>query len=317
MLLTMSMVGAVMLVLLLGVAYVMSIFYFSADLPQLVPLPLTPGQVLSGKFLVVLVSEYLTILPFLLPGFLVFGLRSGAGFGFWVQAKVVYLLVPLLPLSLAAVFTMLLMRVANLARRKDAVRMVGLLVMVLGISVLNALPGRIPPGQEAEFIARLVLSEDGFVSVVGRAFPPVIWATRALTARTGQLGWLLLLAGVSLGGAGIVGVLGQRLFYTGLIGGEEVAPGRGLTGEQLSRRMRAARGPVIAIMLREWRMLIREPIVAFNSVVVIVIMPVVMVIPLLFGGGQAMQGLSAMLLGNPTVAYLVGAGYVCFMALMA
>lgn len=318
--LTMAMVGAVMVVLLLGVAYIMSIFYFSTDLPQLVPLPLTPGQVLSGKLLVVLLSEYLTMAPLLFPGLLVFGLRSGAGPAYWVQALAVYLLAPLLPVSLAAIFTMLLMRVANLSRRKDAVRMAGMVVFILIITVLQGLPARIAVGQEAEFIARLLLTEDGFVSVMGRVFPPVIWATRALTARTGQLGWLLLLAGVSLGGVGVVALLGQRLFYSGLIGSEEVRAGKGLSDNALSRRIRVARGPVAAIMLREWRMLLREPIVVLNSVAVIVIMPVVMVIPLLFMGdigGVVIQGLGAMLLGNPNLARLIGAGYVCSMALMA
>ena len=41
-----------------GVALVISVFYFSNDLPILIPLPLKPWEVLTSKFAVILANEY-------------------------------------------------------------------------------------------------------------------------------------------------------------------------------------------------------------------------------------------------------------------
>ncbi|HCC32705.1 MAG TPA: hypothetical protein DEQ28_02205 [Clostridiales bacterium] len=318
--LTLSMIAAAAAVLFLGFAYVMSVFYFSTDLPMLIALPLAPWQVLSGKFLVVLVAGYLTMAPLVLPGLLVYGIRSGAGGLYWLQALAVYLVAPVIPVSLAAMAVMVLMRVANLARYKDAVRLIGMIVLVLAISVLSMLLARIEaPGREAEFVARLLLPGDGLIVQTGRAFPPAVWATRALTAPAGaaRLGWLLALAGAALGAAAMALAVGQHLFYGGLIGGEEVRAGRGLTDSRLAARVRRVRGPVWAIALRDLRLLTREPMSLMNSVAMIPLVPVLMAIPLLAIGDAAQPGLQDLLLGSPIVSRLAGAGYMAAMALMA
>ncbi len=318
--LTMSMMAAAAMVLFLGFAYVMSVFYFSTDLPLLIALPLSPWQVLSAKFLVVLVAGYLTMAPFVLPGFLVYGVRAGAGSLYWLQALAVFLVTPVIPVSLAALAVMGLMRAANLARYKDAMRLIGMIVLTLALTVLFALPARLsPPGREAEFLTRLLLAEDGLMVQVGRSFPPAIWATRALTAPAGavRLGWLLALVSAAVGMAAIVVAIGQRLFYGGLVGSEEVSAGRGLTASDLASRIRRGRSPVMAIALRDIRLLIREPMVLLNSVAMVFLLPVLMVIPILAGGQAAQESLQAMALGNPIVSNLSGAGYVATMALMA
>jgi ABC-2 type transport system permease protein len=318
--LTLSMVTAASAVLFLGFAYVMSVFYFSNDLPLLITLPLSPWQVLSGKFLVVLVAGYLTAALFLLPGFLVYGIRSGAGSLYWLQSLAVYLVFPLIPVSLAALAVMLLMRAANLARYKDAVRLIGMLVLVLAIAVFGTLPARMgTPQREAEFLARLLLPGEGLMVQVGQAFPPAVWATRALTAPAGatRLGWLLALAGGALGTVAIAFALGQWLFYGGLIGSEEVRRGRGLTEGVLARRLRRVRAPVWAIALRDIRLLVREPMSLLNSVAMIPLLPVLMAIPILAVGEAAQPSLQDLLLGAPLVSQLAGVGYVAAMALMA
>jgi hypothetical protein len=53
-----------------------------------ITLPLAPWQVLSGKFLLVLVAGYLSTAPFVLPGLLVYGIRSGADGRYWPQALI-------------------------------------------------------------------------------------------------------------------------------------------------------------------------------------------------------------------------------------
>ena len=58
---------AQMIIGLFGIYWLMSAFYFSRDLPQLVPLPLTPQAVLGGKFLQVMVNELFVALCIVAP----------------------------------------------------------------------------------------------------------------------------------------------------------------------------------------------------------------------------------------------------------
>jgi len=57
--LTTGILAAQFLMLILGIALVIAVFYFSDDLPCLIPLPLRPWEVLASKFAVILSNEYL------------------------------------------------------------------------------------------------------------------------------------------------------------------------------------------------------------------------------------------------------------------
>jgi ABC-2 type transport system permease protein len=59
---------------------------------------------------VVLCYEYLTELPFLLPPILVFGVKSGAPPLYWLYAGLGFLALPLVPLTLASLLSIVVMR---------------------------------------------------------------------------------------------------------------------------------------------------------------------------------------------------------------
>ena len=48
------------MIFLFGLLYVMSKYYFSNDLAQLLPLPIKPSYILGSKFVTLMISEYLT-----------------------------------------------------------------------------------------------------------------------------------------------------------------------------------------------------------------------------------------------------------------
>jgi len=83
-------------VIIFGLYYVLSALYFSRDVEILVPLPLEPLQVMLSKFAVILVNEYLTLVPLVLPLFIYYGILANAGPGYWRNALAVYLLLPVI-----------------------------------------------------------------------------------------------------------------------------------------------------------------------------------------------------------------------------
>jgi ABC-2 type transport system permease protein len=281
------------LVLLLGLYYVISAFYFSRDLEMLIPLPLRPFEIMLSKFAVILVNEYLTMAPLVLPVFIYFGILSRARAAYWVDAAVVYLLLPVIPLAIVSILSVGMMRVVNISRKKDALIIVGsLLLITLGMGIQFYAGRAAGSSINPDAVAAFFTSPNSLLSRIGAGFPPAVWATRAI-AEAGSaagVGNLLALAGVSLLlFAGIL-IAAEKLFFGGLIGiGEISGRGRALSRSEMSRRVASRRGPVGAIFEREWQIMNRTPIFLLNGVLTAVIVPAVIILMSKMdssGGGQ-------------------------------
>ena len=138
-LLTSGLLAGQTVILILGIYYVISAFYFSRDLEILIPLPLKPADVMVSKFFVILANEYLTVAPIVLPVLVTFGILSKSGMGYWVNTLLVYLALPVIPLTIVSALVVVMMRFINLSRKKDILILVGsicLIALAFGIQFL-------------------------------------------------------------------------------------------------------------------------------------------------------------------------------------
>jgi ABC-2 type transport system permease protein len=304
-----------LLILLFGIYYVIAAFYFSRDLDILIPLPLKPRQVIASKFTVILVNEYLTVALIILPMFVDFGILAKRGIPYWINAAVVYALLPIIPLGLVSLLVIGMMRLINLSRRKDILIIVGSLVLIgfgIGLQVLVRRSAGSQISQQA--ILDILTAPDGFLKRAGAIFPPCIWATQALTGGFSRSGlWhLFLLAGTSLLVLYGILVVAERLFYRGLIGLSEVsARKKVLSRREMARRVTSGRRPIRAIFLREWRIMNRTPIFLLNGVLTVAIIPVIFLLMTKMGGsrGDAAALMKAMTSASPMTAVLASAAF--------
>lgn len=89
--LMMGFLGTQMIVLVFGLMYVMSKYYFSNDLNQLVPLPIKPSYILGSKFVTLMVSEYITSLPLILPFIFIYGIKGHQGIIYWLYLSLIHI----------------------------------------------------------------------------------------------------------------------------------------------------------------------------------------------------------------------------------
>ncbi|MEW6244930.1 MAG: hypothetical protein AB1497_11895 [Bacillota bacterium] len=289
--LTMGVVTSSLFVVFAGLALVVSVFYFANDLDFLVSLPLQPHQVLAGKFATVLVNAYLIAAPFAIPTLVLFCIREGMGPVYWLTSALVFLLIPVLPLAVASVAVLFIMSVTNIGRYKDALRVVGLsflLMLALGFNYLLS-----SAAANTESIHSILRDPEGLVRMVGRAYPPSVWATRALNPVTPSSGILhvVLFAAASAAGLALMMVAAHYLFYKGLIAGREVSPGRRLRSDEIDSRFSRQSSPIAAIARREVRILVRTPIFMFNSVAMLVILPLISLFAMVMPGSDTLRAL--------------------------
>ncbi|MEW6723911.1 MAG: hypothetical protein AB1331_03170 [Bacillota bacterium] len=261
--------------LVTGILLMISSFFLSNDLTILVPLPVKPGSVLTAKFIAVVIQQYLFQVVFFAGAILAYTPRFGGGLAYWLTLAAVFLLNPVLPMTIAGLLTTVVMRFIN-RRHRDLLMIIAsvlLLVVILGFQLsLTAIPETEMP----EFMERLMTSRLGLVRAAGRVFPPSIWASQAV-AEAGTLaglGSLALVVGVNLAAMLLLFPVGNLLFYRGLIGGQEVARRR-----QSAQRVLGSIRQVSAfwsLFRREWRLFIRNPMYVMNSYVGALIVPVMM-----------------------------------------
>ena len=284
-LLTLAVLAGQFIILVFGMFYLVATFYFSRDLEYLVSLPLKPVQVMLSKFIVVLVNEYLTVAPIILPILIVYGVKSGGGMDYWLSLLLAYILLPVIPLAASGLVIVGMMRLVNIGRRKDLFIVVGMLLLTAAAMFLQFGLSRAAGSEnmEAEKIIAFLASPDGLVQSIGRHLPPSIWATRFLHdgPLTGSgLAGLALFGGLSI--LLFVGLMAgaERIFYKGLVGLSERggSAGRRTTGAAL--KISSGLHPIRAIFLREFRLMNRTPVFLLNGVLGVLMIPIIFALTL-------------------------------------
>lgn len=273
------------LVFFFGLMAVISVFYFSSDLGTLVPLPLTPGSIVLAKFGAILVGEYIGVFLVLGPTALAYAQYVTGGFEYWLSVVIVGLLLPIIPLAVASMLSLVVMRFINRRHRDLMIVLFSLAITALILGFQMVVLGGAPAGDPSQYLQEIMSGQLRLVNLVGRGYPPAIWATLAITAsgveHLAALGGLL---GLSALAVWVMGAVGTRFFYGGLIGGGEVARRRLDAREAAGLRARIdaglTSGSVLrALFLREWRLFMRVPLYVMNGFIASLLVPLIVLIP--------------------------------------
>lgn len=292
-----------MIALVFGFFFIMSAFYFSRDLKILLPLPLQPATVVGAKFLQVLVSEYLTMAVVVLPTLVVYGIGSGTAL-FWPVALLVFLLLPVLPLAVDGLLVLLLMAATAGRRLQPSRDMLRVLGAMLGIAVAlsfqfgvrsqvrRALPNQAvgvrigrQPSSGGPF-AQVILQNKDMIQTVGRYVPPAVWATRAMAEPASGRGLAGLggYMGISLGAAALLLAVVNRLYLRSLLVDEGGRRRPAATGVQVQAGAARLRSPFVALLWREYALLLRTPMFLMNATLPVLLLPIVSLAPLAAAG---------------------------------
>lgn len=283
---TVSFVIGQLFVLFFGIFYVMGAFYFSKDMNLLIPLPLQPYEVLGSKLAVVMINEYLTLFPLLLPPVIIYGSGLKMGFLYWLKSIMLILASPVIPLTVGSLLVVVIMRFVNVRKNKDLFTIIGGFVGLFLVLGMNLLFQQVPKQNSEELIREFLAGQAGLIEAVGRKFPPAIWATFSLSKPELEgFGYFMLFMGVSVVLSVFLLWLANRVFYKGLISGQEVAGRRKvLTSDEVSSKYRKSSSPVAAIFSREWKLLLRTPVYVLNGLTGAIMGPFMVVLLLVIQG---------------------------------
>ena len=187
--------------LIMSFFYIMSSLFLGRDAAFLASLPLKPGTILCAKLTEVWVSETLISGVLLLPACILYGVRTGAGAGFYLRLIPVWLLADVIPIALVSLVSTVLIRLSSLWRHRELLTTVfgiGFLILYMFVMAnLGGITGDSASG--GELMQRFMESYSARIDGMTEMFPPARWAIRGLLGEWPMLALYVAACAVAAG----------------------------------------------------------------------------------------------------------------------
>ena len=280
---TLAVVLATVGTLLMAFFFVFSSLYLGRDAGYLAALPLKPRTVLGAKMTQVWISETCIDAFLVLPACILYGVKTGAGAGFYLRLLPVWLLVSVIPICIIAFLSALLIRASSLWKHREAIMIVGGIALFAAYMFLMMNLGSISGegASGAAQVAAQLMDNQARIRMMTRVFPPAGWAVEGLLGRNGGL--FALWIGLSLVVFALtVWLLGFSYRKLSLLQTEAPNTAKKRTGKESY----GSGSQLRACCVREIRSILRTPSYATN-ILPVAFMPVLMVIMITVIGGKA------------------------------
>ena len=261
--LEMILVAVSAIIFLFGILMVPTVFYFSDDVQNLLPLPLKPYEIFSAKFLVTLLYEYLALLVLYIPIILAYVVNVKVDLLFYIQSFVLGLLLPILPLLLAMLFIMVLMRFSKIMRNRDRFNIIIGVIYVFLILIFSSGMNQINQETAENFIS-IISNNQNIFGIISQIVPNISFAIKGLANNDFiSFGISIMIPIVSFI---LVTKLTDYLYFGGIIGINETGAKRKKISQHDINRSIKNRNILWTYTKKELAILFRTPIYFLNCI---------------------------------------------------
>lgn len=257
-----------MLLFLISLITVISAFYFAEDIESFIPFPLKAYQLLLGKAASPFLYLYLTSGAFFLPAFFIYGMVSDASLIFYFYGIILFILLPIIPFTVASILLMIVMRFVNIAKNKDRSKVLAGIFSLAFIIFINVVIRLNTNSNEMMAdLAKFIQEKDGLLQMATSFYPPALFSTRALNETASSEGFLffLLMIGLSLGAFFLFIWLGELFYLKGVLG---LGSGNKRKISQKKMKKQITARPVwLAYIQKEIRIILRTPTFLMQCVI--------------------------------------------------
>lgn len=267
-----------------GIFYSLNVLYFAKDIEILLPLPFKPSEILGAKFTVALFYEYLTEIILLLPLLIIYGIKSSAGLVYYFYAGILFLILPIVPLTVSSLLNMILMSFTNVGRHRDKLKILGGIVAMFIALSLNIWTQKLgySSNNPEQMLKMITSGNNSLVQTSNKMFPGSSIAAKGLILSETFQGFIniLLFLGITLVVILIFLALGEKLYFRGVVGISETSSKRKeLTDKELEKLV-VKKSSIRALTIRELKILFRTPVYFMNCILMNFLWPIFMFIPI-------------------------------------
>ncbi|AVP47782.1 MULTISPECIES: putative ABC transporter permease subunit [Bacillus cereus group] len=319
MIIAMGLAIASIWVFLMSITNILTVFYYSNDIEMLLPLPLKPAQIISAKFLTVLITQYVMSSFIVLPIFITYGLKSGAFITYYIYMIFIYLLFPIVPLVLASLLMTIIMRYTNIAKNKDRGNIfIGIvsILFIVGINVFMQWRNKSAFSGDgaAEY---LVNNQSSLIVQMTNYFPTTYFGAVALVESANWKGllYVIIFAVISFVFFVLFYYIAERTYLKGVIGlSTSTAKKQVISAEDLQKST-AQSSHLKAYVKKEFKTLFRTPQFFLNCIVQTFVMPIMLFFILFVQDGN-LKFITEYINNPKTTGFAIGVGLCASLFLM-
>ena len=245
----------------------LNVLYFSKDNAFVLPLPLRPVEVLSAKLNTLLVYAYMEEAMLGVAPLFMYGWMTGKNILYYLFAFLVLLVLPVVPLLLAAAIVIVIMAFTKGVRNKSLVQTVTMALSILFSLVISMTSSSM---NSEENVMELMNKANSLVEVYKKAFVTLPLAIDALTKQ--KILSLILLVVLSVLVYGVVCVVIPKLYYRGMLG--SLYSSSGVSDKKLDERNAFRSGGLMtSYVAKELRTYLRKPTFFVQLILPCLILP--------------------------------------------
>ncbi|WP_138204336.1 putative ABC transporter permease subunit [Haloimpatiens lingqiaonensis] len=300
-----------LLIFFFGIIYCINTMYFAKDVENILPLPFKPWEIVTAKFVTILIYEYLTEAIFMIPIVVVYGIKSGATVLYYLYSTIVFLTLPIVPLVISSIIVMLIMSFTGLAKNKDRFRKFGGIFGLLLIVFMNSYMQKISQNSlDPNKLNQMIMERNnGFVNIVTKLFPSTKFAAfSAINSDklSGLLNLLIFLC-ISILSMFIFNIIAEKLYFKGAIGISETSSKRKKLSSKEFSKTTIKQSTLMSYTKKELRILFRTPIYFYNCILMNFLWPVFFIIPMAVNSGKELKQFSGLgkYLNDPSISGIV------------
>lgn len=273
-----------LIIFVFGIFFVMNVFYFSKDIETLLSLPLKPRHILGAKFTVTLIYEYLTEVIIIIPILISYGIKDSAGIIYYIYSIIVFLILPIIPIAMAAFVNMIIMRFSNMAKNKDRFKIIGGILgmfFAIGINMYMQKISTVPSTPEQ--IKNLLMSgNNSMLGIATRLFPTSKIAALSVVNHRNVIGIinLLLFLTITIGFIALFISIGEVLYFKGVMGISETSASRKILNASQYAKYNKQSSSIRSYTAKELKILFRTPVYFINCILMNFLWPVFIMLPI-------------------------------------
>lgn len=266
------------LIFIFSIFLIPSIFYFSKDLDSLLVLPLPPQTILAGKFSVCVLYEYAFTIIVSVPLVAAYISNMHPNIVFYLMYILVLFLLPIYPLVLSSILSMLMMRFVPFFKNRDRFNLIGgILIIVLAMLFSYFVNSPMMVKEQNNLITTILQDPNSLVLQIGTwLFPAISFASDALT--NAHVFHIVIFAAINLLSFGIFLFLGKFLYFKGAVGFSETTSTRKKFTSSEMEKLNKQQGKILAYTKKELKLLFRTPVYFINCISPCILFPILYIV---------------------------------------
>ena len=271
-----------LIVFTFGIFMIPSVYYFGEDIETLLRLPLKPEEILTSKFILCIIYEYLFLFLIMGPMIAAYFMTTGFSFLTLILFFIIALLIPVYPLILCSVIVMCLMRFTPFFKNRDRFQLIGGFVgVLLALGLSYGINQIMEPQSQSELIYMFINGDDTISNLFTCLFPTIIFGSKAIVQH--DLLSLFLFVCTQFITFILFILLARNLYFKGVIGINQTSTKK----TKVKNISHTVNHPYISYLKKEIITLVKTPTYALNCVGMVVIFPISLIIGFYSGSDGA------------------------------